>query len=135
MRRRRPRAATPAGGSARACWSSTTKRAIRDLLAKTLALAEHDVDLAPDGRTALERLRMHPYDLLITDLKMPGDGRADRHPRGAPATRPICRSSSSPDSRPRRARSKRSISASPGYLTKPFRVPQVLAAAAKALGE
>ena len=45
---------------------------IRDLLSKTLALAEYDVDLAPDGRTALERLRIIPYDLLITDLKMPG---------------------------------------------------------------
>ena len=30
--------------------------AIRDLLSKTLALADYDVDLAPDGRTALERL-------------------------------------------------------------------------------
>ena len=50
---------------------------IRDLLAKTLALAEYDVDLAPDGRAGLERLRMIPYDLLITDLKMPGvDGLA-----------------------------------------------------------
>jgi CheY-like chemotaxis protein len=46
--------------------------AIRDLLSKTLALAEYDVDLAPDGRTALERLRIIPHDLLITDLKMPG---------------------------------------------------------------
>ena len=46
--------------------------AIRELLSKTLALAEYDVDLAPDGRTALERLRIIPYDLLITDLKMPG---------------------------------------------------------------
>ena len=45
---------------------------IRDLLAKTLALAEYDVDLSPDGRAALERLRIIPYDLLITDLKMPG---------------------------------------------------------------
>src|SRR6185312_731087 len=45
---------------------------IRDLLSKTLALAEYDVDLAPDGRSALDRLRMIPYDLLITDLKMPG---------------------------------------------------------------
>src|SRR3954467_11650772 len=45
---------------------------IRDLLSKTLALAEYDVDMAPDGRTALERLRIIPYDLLITDLKMPG---------------------------------------------------------------
>ena len=45
---------------------------IRDLLAKTLALAEYDVDVAPDGRSALERMRMYPYDLLIADLKMPG---------------------------------------------------------------
>src|SRR5205814_6545969 len=45
---------------------------IRDLLAKTLALAEYDVDVAPDGRTALERMRLYPYDLLIADLKMPG---------------------------------------------------------------
>src|SRR3954453_15766405 len=44
---------------------------IRDLLAKTLALPEYDVDLAPDGRTALERLLIIPYDLLIPDLKMP----------------------------------------------------------------
>src|SRR5689334_14928728 len=35
---------------------------IRDLLAKTLALAEYDVDVAPDGRSALERMRMYPYD-------------------------------------------------------------------------
>src|SRR6476659_3854778 len=50
---------------------------IRDLLSKTLALAEYDVDLAFDGRTALDRLRTAPYDLLITDLKMPGvDGLA-----------------------------------------------------------
>src|SRR5204862_2250951 len=45
---------------------------IRDLISKTLALAEYDVDMAPDGRTALERLRIISYDLLITDLKMPG---------------------------------------------------------------
>ena len=45
---------------------------IRDLLSKTLALAEYDVDLAPDGRTALDRLRIIQYDLLITDLRMPG---------------------------------------------------------------
>ncbi len=32
--------------------------AIRELLSKTLALADYDVDLAPDGRTALERLRI-----------------------------------------------------------------------------
>ena len=45
---------------------------IRDLLSKTLALADYDVDVSPDGRSAVERLRMLAYDLLITDLKMPG---------------------------------------------------------------
>ena len=45
---------------------------IRELLQKTLALAEYDVDTAPDGRAALERLRLGNYDLLIADLKMPG---------------------------------------------------------------
>src|SRR5580765_4526763 len=33
---------------------------IRDLLSKTLALAEYDVDVSPDGRSALERLRIIP---------------------------------------------------------------------------
>src|ERR1700681_4365876 len=45
---------------------------IRDLLSKTLALAEYDVDTAPDGTTALDRMRAFSYDLLIADLKMPG---------------------------------------------------------------
>src|SRR3954469_24829770 len=84
----RPRGAAPpiaAAPAARPTAASSRPRilvvddeaSIRDLLAKTLALAEYDVDLAPDGRTALERLRILPYDLLITDLKMPGvDGLA-----------------------------------------------------------
>ena len=45
---------------------------IRELLEKTLAMSDYDVDTAPDGRTALERMRLYPYDLLITDLRMPG---------------------------------------------------------------
>src|SRR5258708_22079014 len=36
---------------------------IRDLLQQTLALAEYEVDVAPDGRSALERIRMNAYDL------------------------------------------------------------------------
>ena len=78
-RGRRPaatRPATPVAGRPRVLVVDD-EATIRDLLSKTLALAEYDVDLAPDGRTALERLRMIPYDLLITDLKMPGvDGLA-----------------------------------------------------------
>jgi excisionase family DNA binding protein len=47
---------------------------IRDALADFLTKLDYDleVDTAADGRTALERMRVHPYDLLITDLKMPG---------------------------------------------------------------
>src|SRR5687767_8345079 len=107
---------------------------IRDLLSKTLALAEYDVDLAPDGRTALERLRIIPYDLLITDLKMPGvDGltvikEARRLKTDIPVI--IITGFSTESS----AIEAVNLGVS-GYLTKPFRVPRVLAAAAKALGE
>src|SRR4051812_21102236 len=64
--------ARPASGSRPRVLVVDDEASIRDLLAKTLALAEYDVDVAPDGRSALERMRLYPYDLLITDLKMPG---------------------------------------------------------------
>ncbi|HEY1912944.1 MAG TPA: response regulator [Vicinamibacterales bacterium] len=107
---------------------------IRDLLGKTLALAEYDVDVAPDGRSALERMRLYPYDLLIADLKMPGmDGltvirEAKRYKADLPVI--IITGFSTESS----AIEAVNLGVA-GYLTKPFRVPQVLAAAAKALGE
>ncbi len=33
----------------------------------------YEVDTVPDGQTALERVREHQYDLLISDLEMPGN--------------------------------------------------------------
>lgn len=107
---------------------------IRDLLSKTLALAEYDVDLAPDGRTALERLRIIPYDLLITDLKMPGvDGLAViREARRLKADIPVIIITGFSTEASAIEAVNLGVS---GYLTKPFRVPRVLAAAAKALGE
>jgi excisionase family DNA binding protein len=107
---------------------------IRDLLAKTLALAEYDVDTAPDGGSALERLRLYPYDLLIVDLKMPGiDGLAViREAKRLNANLPvIIITGYSTESA---AIDAVNLGVA-GYLTKPFRVPQVLAAAAKAIGE
>jgi excisionase family DNA binding protein len=107
---------------------------IRDLLSKTLALAEYDVDVAPDGRSALDRMRVYPYDLLIADLKMPGmDGlsvirEAKRYKSDLPVI--IITGFSTESS----AIEAVNLGVA-GYLTKPFRVPQVLAAAAKALGE
>jgi excisionase family DNA binding protein len=107
---------------------------IRDLLSKTLALAEYDVDLAPDGRSALERLRVIPYDLLITDLKMPGvDGLAViREARRLKTDLPVIIITGYSTEASAIEAVNLGVS---GYLTKPFRVPRVLAAAAKALGE
>ena len=131
---RRPRRAAPATGNARPRVLVVDDEAsIRDLLSKTLALAEYDVDVAPDGRSALERMRLYPYDLLIADLKMPGmDGltvirEAKRYKADLPVI--IITGFSTESS----AIEAVNLGVA-GYLTKPFRVPQVLAAAAKALG-
>src|SRR5437763_10323957 len=105
---------------------------IRDLLSKTLALAEYDVDTAPDGTSALDRMRAFNYDLLIADLKMPGmDGltlirQAKRIRTDLPVI--IITGFSTESS----AIEAVNLGVA-GYLTKPFRVPQVLAAASKAL--
>ena len=107
---------------------------IRDLLSKTLALAEYDVDTAPDGRSALERLRLYPYDLLIADLKMPGiDGLSViREAKRLKANLPVIIITGYSTETAAIEAVNLGVS---GYLTKPFRVPQVLAAAAKAIGE
>jgi excisionase family DNA binding protein len=107
---------------------------IRDLLAKTLSLSDYDVDTAPDGRAALERLRLYVYDLLIVDLKMPGiDGlTVIREAKRLKADIPvIVITGFSTESAAIEALNLGVTS----YLTKPFRVPQVLAAAAKAIGD
>ena len=107
---------------------------IRDLLSKTLALAEYDVDVSVDGHAAIERMRLYSYDLLIVDLKMPGiDGltvirEAKRYKTDLPVL--IITGYSTEAS----AIEAVNLGVA-GYLTKPFRVPQVLKAAAKALGE
>ena len=129
-----PSARPAAGNSRPRVLVVDDEASIRDLLSKTLALAEYDVDVAPDGRSALERMRMYPYDLLIADLKMPGmDGltvirEAKRYKGDLPVI--IITGFSTESS----AIEAVNLGVA-GYLTKPFRVPQVLAAAAKALGE
>jgi excisionase family DNA binding protein len=134
-------AAAPVAPAARAATVASRPRvlvvddeaSIRDLLAKTLALAEYEVDVAPDGRSALDRMRMYPYDLLIADLKMPGmDGlsvirEAKRYKTDLPV---IVITGFSTESS---AIEAINLGVS-GYLTKPFRVPEVLKQAEKALG-
>ena len=107
---------------------------IRELLLKTLALADYEVDVAPDGRTAVDRMRIIQYDLLITDLRMPGvDGlNVIREARRLKADIPVIIVTGYSTE----ASAIEAINLGvQGYLTKPFRVPRVLAAAAKALGE
>jgi response regulator RpfG family c-di-GMP phosphodiesterase len=47
------------------------ERVIREILAEFLALEGFSVHTVEDGEKALTELRLRPYDLMITDLKMP----------------------------------------------------------------
>jgi response regulator RpfG family c-di-GMP phosphodiesterase len=47
------------------------ERVIREILAEFLTLEGFSVHTVEDGEKALTELRLRPYDLLITDLKMP----------------------------------------------------------------
>ncbi len=44
----------------------------RDLLAKVLRDADYDVSLAVDGVSALARIHERPFDLILSDINMPG---------------------------------------------------------------
>ena len=45
---------------------------LRRFLAKALERAGYEVVSCPDGETALEALQDGPFDLLLTDIVMPG---------------------------------------------------------------
>jgi excisionase family DNA binding protein len=110
---------------------------IRDLLCKTLQLAEYEVETAQDAGSALSLLRRDSaserFDLVITDLKMPGmDGLTlAKEVKQLKSNLPVIIITGF-------SSEKAAIDAVnvgvAGYLTKPFRIPQVLEAAAKALG-
>lgn len=109
---------------------------IRDLLSRTLALAEYDVQTVSDGISALHELTEtgEPFNLVIADLRMPGmDGLTlIREVKQINPQLPIIiiTGFSSESS----AIEAVNLGVA-GYLTKPVGIPQVLAAAAKALGQ
>jgi CheY-like chemotaxis protein len=45
---------------------------VRDILADALSYAGHRVTEAPDGEIALQMLTRDEFDLLLTDVRMPG---------------------------------------------------------------
>ena len=106
---------------------------IRDLLSKTLTMSDYDVDVAADGRTAIDRMRLNNYDLLVTDVRMPGmDGltvirEARRYKANLPV---IVITGFSTESTAIEALNLGVA----GYLTKPFQRRQVLSKVARALG-
>ncbi|HET9369706.1 MAG TPA: response regulator [Vicinamibacterales bacterium] len=110
------------------------EQAVRDLVSKTLSMADYDVETADDGPTAVERLRTTDYDLLITDLKMPGmDGLSViREARRKSNQLPIIIITGFSTEASAIEAINLGVS---GYLTKPFRLPRIVSAAARALGE
>ena len=106
---------------------------IRDLLSRTLAMAEYDVETTSDGMSALDRLRNDGINLVIADLRMPGmDGLTlIREVKQINPQIPIIIITGYSSESSAIEAVNLGVSA---YLTKPFAIPQVLAAAAKAMG-
>jgi CheY-like chemotaxis protein len=52
-------------------WSSTTSPRSSSCWRTCWALDGHRVDTAPNGTTALEKLRQRRYDVVLTDIRMP----------------------------------------------------------------
>jgi excisionase family DNA binding protein len=110
------------------------EEAVRDLIAKTLTMADYEVNTAPDGQAALDALKDADFDLLITDLRMPGmDGlTVIRQARRLSPSLPIIIITGYSTE----ASAIEAINLGVcGYLTKPFRLPRILSVAARALGE
>jgi excisionase family DNA binding protein len=110
------------------------EESIRKLLSRMLE-STYDVEVAPDGDAALRLLREPDahYDLMISDLNMPGmDGLTliREAQQIDPTLTAIVITGYSTESSAIEALNLGVA----GYLTKPFGTAQVLAAAAKALG-
>ncbi|MEZ5316016.1 MAG: response regulator [Vicinamibacterales bacterium] len=109
------------------------EESVRELVAKTLTNAMYEVETATDGAAAVARLRDHQYDLLITDLKMPGmDGLSViREARRSSMDLPIIIITGYSTE----ASAIEAINLGVcGYLTKPFRLPKIVSEVDRAFG-
>ena len=67
------------------------KAELRAMLRKALERAGYSVDEAPDGNSAIEKVRSRRYQVVLTDLKLPGSSGLDvlREARRAEPTLPV----------------------------------------------
>jgi CheY-like chemotaxis protein len=107
---------------------------VADLLARALALADHHVSVVADGRSAVEHLRFEPCDLLLTELNLP-DMDGFTLIQQARRLNPDLRVALISDLLTEAGRNEAVALGVTAFVTKPFRIPAVLAAAANALKE
>lgn len=128
------RAEGPSGALGHRVLVADDEAAVRELLMTSLSLADYGVETVADGRSALNRLQRERFDLLITDVRMPGlDGLALTREvrRLLPALPVIIVTGYSTESTAVEALNLGVA----GYLRKPFRVTHVLGMVARALGD
>ncbi len=128
-----PAAKTAAApGAARRVLVVEPDGAARDVIATALRAAGHTVDTAPDGVVAAGRLGAEDYDLVVTELRLPAldtfavirEGR-----RRTPGLRVLVITGHSTES----AAIEALNFGVTGYLVKPVRASEVVAAAARVL--
>lgn len=105
---------------------------ILDLLSRAFSSAEYDVEVASSSAAALTCLHQTRYDLLVTDLRMPGESGLSliRKARDENAKLPVIVITG--NSSEANAIDAVNLGVS-GYVTKPFKIPRVLEVAANAL--
>ena len=135
---RAPRPRSPTGRrpatAAAACWSWTTRRAFGSCCRRRWRSPSTTSTPRPTAAPRSSGCASGNYDLLIADLKMPGlDGLSlIREAKRLKADLPVIIITGFSTESSAIEAVNLGVA---GYLTKPFRVPQVLAAAARALGE
>jgi signal transduction histidine kinase len=67
------------------------EESIQQLLTGVLEMDGHDVQVANNGREALERVGREPFDLIITDIKMPVMGGPDLYRKLSDDANPLAR--------------------------------------------
>ena len=106
---------------------------VRELLERVLQRRGHEVDMAADGEAALELLATNTYDLVVTDVVMPGIDGFDLL-RRVKATYPGVTVIVLTGYARKQSISDFLLYGADEYLSKPFQVPALLEAVAKVSG-